>query len=398
MISDNDLEIGSGGPILIYNSRQLVQMFKHIAKHKLLALDTESNSLFAYYSRICLIQLSVPIDDSNLDPLHVVDFLVDPLRLSTDEISALGTLITEQQIEVVMHAAENDVLLLQREYGFRFPKIFDTQLAARFLGWKAVGLAALLETHFGVISDKRMQRTNWGERPLTPQQIAYAQMDTHYLLAMRQMFITQLHTHKRWDDTADAFQRLSRIDASSRTSNERTLWQMSVSREIVPRHTGMLEALWEWRESEAQRLNRPSFKVMNDEVLAHLAEQRPETLAAFKSIGGMSDHQVHRYGQALLRVIRENQERRPPAAPEPHLSAEQMLDKSTRRLYDKLRAWRSEAAMQRSIPPELVFTNQTLIEIAQIPSVTLSKLQSLADVGQWKSQLYGDEILRVLAS
>ena len=148
----------------------------HLQKQSILAIDTESNSLFAYYSRVCLIQLSAPIDAevddstqtdaSNRDstarsPQNVVDFLIDPLRLSTEQVSAVGALIAQKKIEVVMHAAENDIILLQREFGFQFPSVFDT-LAARFLGWKQIGLAALLETQFGIISDKRMQRNQLG--------------------------------------------------------------------------------------------------------------------------------------------------------------------------------------------------------------------------------------------
>jgi ribonuclease D len=147
------------------------------------ALDTESDSLYRYYPKICLIQLSVGARDDNSDPTGVVDYLVDPLRL--DDLAALGEVLAAPGVEVIMHAAENDMLLLYRNFGFTFPKIFDTQLAARILGWKQVGLAAILEAQFGLVSDKRMQRTNWGKRPLTAEQIAYAQMDTHYLPILR---------------------------------------------------------------------------------------------------------------------------------------------------------------------------------------------------------------------
>ena len=127
----------------------------------------------------------------------MVDYLVDPLRLN--DLSALGNLFATPDVEVVMHAAENDMLLLQRNFGFTFHRVFDTQLAARILGWKQVGLAAILEAQFGIVSDKRMQRTNWGKRPLTPEQITYAQMDTRYLL-LRELLIDELKQRKRWEE------------------------------------------------------------------------------------------------------------------------------------------------------------------------------------------------------
>ena len=105
MTSDLEIELTTDRPILVYNDRLLGQMMHHLQKQSILAIDTESNSLFAYYSRVCLIQLSAPIDAevdgsaqtdaSNRDstarsPQNVVDFLIDPLRLSTEQVSAVG--------------------------------------------------------------------------------------------------------------------------------------------------------------------------------------------------------------------------------------------------------------------------------------------------------------------
>ncbi len=411
MTSDLEIELTTDRPILVYNDRLLGQMMHHLQKQSILAIDTESNSLFAYYSRVCLIQLSAPIDAevdgsaqtdaSNRDStarslLNVVDFLIDPLRLSTEQVSAVGALIAQKKIEVVMHAAENDIILLQREFGFQFPSVFDTQLAARFLGWKQIGLAALLETQFGIISDKRMQRTNWGERPLSPQQIAYAQMDTHYLMALRSMQIAQLKSANRWEAAQDAFARLSQIRIEDYTSNDRSFWQMRASREIDINHSAVLEALWEWRESEAQRVNRPPFKVMNDDVLIQLASEQPAALNQLSHIRGLSEQQVGRFGQTLLRLIRTSKSNPLPALPESKPNPEQLLDKAARRRFDKLRLWRSALSSEIDLAPELIFTNQTLIEIAQASPQNIEALQAIADVGAWKTQTYGQSLLSAL--
>ena len=170
-------------PTLIYTQSGLREMCALLRTRPLIALDTESDSLYSYYPKVCLIQISTFADPDDTDPQRVLDYLVDPLRLT--RLDELGELLADPTQEVVMHAAENDIFTLQRDFSFRFHHIFDTQLAARILGWQKVGLAKMLESNFGLISDKRMQRTNWGKRPLTPQQISYAQMDTHYLPALR---------------------------------------------------------------------------------------------------------------------------------------------------------------------------------------------------------------------
>jgi ribonuclease D len=389
-------EFATGKLIFVHTAKALAQLSAHLHKQRVVALDTESNSLYAYYPRICLVQLSAPTHPDATDPLDVVDFLVDPLRLSNEEMVALGALFAELDIEIVMHAAENDILQLQREFQFRFSRIFDTQIAARFLGRKQIGLAALLEQEFGVISDKREQRTNWGKRPLTPQQITYAQTDTHYLLALRQQFSEGLQRQQRWEDVQDAFRRLNRLDAAQRPSNGRTMWDMRGAYNVDSSQRGLLQALWEWREHEAQRLNRPPFKVMNDETLLQLVEQQPRTAKALQTLKGMSNRVLHNYTANLLQVIGEGQLRPAPPLPAATLSPEQMASASVRRRFDRLRQWRSTVAQARQLEPDLIFPNQTLLEIAQANPQDLETLRTIGEISDWKAQLYGAGLLAAL--
>ena len=127
-----------------------------------LALDTESDSLYRYHYRVCVIQLSTATADYILDPLNLPD------------LALLGTWLADPTVEKVFHAAENDILVLKRDFGFAFARIFDTMLAARILGWQRVSLAALLAEQYGVKLDKRAQLTDWGRRPLSREQLSYA--------------------------------------------------------------------------------------------------------------------------------------------------------------------------------------------------------------------------------
>ncbi|MCB0183134.1 MAG: ribonuclease D, partial [Caldilineaceae bacterium] len=199
-------------------------MLKQLQGQHLIALDTESNSLFRYYPKVCLIQLTTFEDPHNPDPNAVLDYLIDPLALA--HLQPLGELLQNPAVEIVMHAADNDILILQRDFNFEFQTIFDTQLAARILGWKQIGLAVMLQEHFGVVSDKRMQRTDWGRRPLTPQQIMYAQTDTHYLPALRARMVEELKAADRWEEAQEAFSMLRLIDYSEREPTQRSFWQM----------------------------------------------------------------------------------------------------------------------------------------------------------------------------
>ncbi|NJN81003.1 MAG: ribonuclease D [Caldilineaceae bacterium] len=272
-------------PELVYNHHSFGKMMNHLRGQTLLALDTESDSLYRYYPRVCLIQITTFATDPT-GAEDVVDYLLDPLRFA--DLSTLAALVADPDVEVILHAAENDVLQLQREFDFSFGRIFDTQLACRILGWKQVGLAAILENEFGIVSDKRMQRTNWGKRPLTPQQIAYAQTDTHFLPVLRKRLIEELKAADRWEEAQEAFSMLASIDYSDYEPPVRSFWQMKSTRKVPRRDTGVLESVWLWREEEAQRQNRPPFKIMGETVLVALATRRPTTVEQLTAIHGLS--------------------------------------------------------------------------------------------------------------
>ena len=146
----------------------------------LLAIDTESNSLHAYQEQVCLIQLST----------RSADFIIDPLVV--ESLDPLGDLIADPAIETVFHAAEYDIMCLKRDFQFTFSSLFHTMLAARICGAERLGLASMLDEHFGVKANKKFQRANWGERPLSRDMLHYAQLDTHFLPRLRDYWRQQL--------------------------------------------------------------------------------------------------------------------------------------------------------------------------------------------------------------
>ncbi len=388
----------SSNPNLIYTQSAFAQMMDHLWTHKVVALDTESDSLFSYYPKVCLIQISTfagaptaGVPDTS--PGNVVDFLVDPLRFTA--LEPLGQLLADPSCTVLMHAAENDIYLLQREFDFSFATLFDTQLAARILGWPRAGLAAILEEQFGVVSNKRMQRTNWGKRPLTPEQIAYAQMDTHYLLELRARQIRELRARDRWEEALEAFAQLTATDYRARVAAERSVWQMKETRNVPHAQMGVLEQLWLWREQEAQSQDRPPFKVVNNQALVELAQKQPASPQELREVHALSGSEVQRYGSAILHAIRTGKTRPLPALPEAARRPEQWLDKAVLDRYDALREWRSKTATARGVAPEIVFSNEILLEVAKRQPRTLEELREIEAIGPWKAKTYGAALLRL---
>ena len=381
-------------PVLVDNEAAFHQMIATLDGRRQVAVDTESDSLFSYYPKVCLLQVTVHAEDDG-DTNHVVDYLVDTLRYPALEL--LGRVLAQSGSEVVMHAAENDLLLLQREFGFSISHVFDTQLAARILGWPQVGLAVILDKCFGVVSDKSMQRTNWSKRPLTPEQIAYAQTDTHYLFALQQKLVEELKTAGRWEEAQEAFTLLVQTDYSEKEPPERTMWQMKETRDVPREHTGVLEALWQWREAAAQRRNIPPFKILRNQALAQLAELQPASEGELAQASALGKADIQRYGRQILQAIAEGLLRPLPDLPEPTLRLEQTLDRKVLTRYDSLRRWRTRTAEARNVAPDIVMANGALLEIAKRCPRTPSELQEIHEIGPWKAKTYGQAILEIVA-
>jgi ribonuclease D len=193
-------------PVLVTETPQLASLVTQLARQPLVAVDTESNSLYAYREQVCLIQLSTPS----------ADYLVDPL--SDLELGPLGQVFADPGVEKVFHAAEYDVMCLRRDYGWTFANLFDTMWTARVLGWPHTGLGNILQEQFGVRLDKRWQRHDWGRRPLSPEALAYARLDTHYLLPLRERMLTELEEKGRREEACEFFVEVAQSEPHFRSS------------------------------------------------------------------------------------------------------------------------------------------------------------------------------------
>ncbi|HEY3310605.1 MAG TPA: ribonuclease D, partial [Anaerolineales bacterium] len=243
-------------PILVDTPNALKHLAELLSREPRLAVDTEANSLHAYQERVCLIQFSTP----------QVDYLVDPLAL--DDLTYLAPLFADPRIEIIFHAAEYDIIGLQRDFDFSFAAIFDTMLAARILGYKQVGLASLLSEKFGLDIDKHNQKADWGARPLSASLIDYARLDTHYLIALRDLLEAELREKGRWELAREDFQRSAFVNNGSNHRTARAAWERIDGRQdLTPRQRTVLQELCLSREKLAARLNRPLFKVVGDTVL-----------------------------------------------------------------------------------------------------------------------------------
>lgn len=345
-----------------------------------LALDTESNSLYRYHYRVCLIQIST--EDT--------DYLLDPLRLA--DIQALGEVLADPRIQKVFHAAENDILMLKRDFAFGFANIFDTMLAARILGWRQVSLAALLQQHFDVTLDKHAQLTDWSQRPLTSSQLSYARLDSHYLLPLRDMLTAALQERKRWREAQEAFAGLPGITYVEKHFDPDGFWRMKGARDLSPAELGILRELYLWRDDQARLVDRPPFKVLGDETLIQLSRLQPEHPFELP----MSPRQIDQFGLDVLKAIERGRSAAPPVPPARPQNGNGRPDPQAQARFDRLRAWRAQRAAEREVDADIVMTNEALMAIARAAPNSLDALANIGVMGAWKLQEYGADLLDAL--
>ena len=369
-------------PILVADEDSLGRLVRALAPSPVVAIDTESNSLHAYRERVCLIQFST----------LAADYIVDPIRLP--DLSPLAPIFANPAQQKVFHAAEYDLLCLRRDYHFEFTNVFDTMSAARTLGWRQVGLAAILDTHFGVKMNKKYQRVDWKRRPLTPEQLDYARLDTHYLVALRDRQLQALTESGRWPEAHEEFARLARLRSESDDAgpDATAFWRVNGARDLTPGQAAVLQALFGYREQQAERMDRPPFKVMGEATLMELARRAPCHAEDLQSLPDMTPEQIHRYSDGVLYAIQQGLHAPAQRAPPVERESDDVRDR-----YDRLHTWRKERARARGVESDVILPRTALWDLARRAPRTYGELAHITDFGPWRRETYGEEILALLS-
>lgn len=364
-------------PVWIATPVALHKLAGELTRQPRLAVDTESNSLYAYREQVCLIQFSTP----------ETDYLVDPLALN--DLSRLAPIFANPEIQKIFHAAEYDLITLKRDFGFTFTNLFDTMQATRILGYQQVGLDSILAEKFGVIVNKRFQKANWGQRPLPADLINYARLDTHYLLDLHDLLQAELEVKDRLIMAREEFGRISKVNG--RAENGCAAWQrVSGTQNFTSRELALLQELCRWREAQAQRMNRPVFKVISNKTLVTIAQTTPQTYADLEALG-LSRRQIDLFASDMLAAIQRGLQARPVLRPISPRPGEALLKR-----LDALRHWRKNAAERLGVESDVVLPRPFMQAIAEANPQDMETLAKLMPDSPWRLETYGVKILTVL--
>ncbi len=367
-------------PVWINNTAALNKLASHLSTCPRLAVDTESNGLHAYREQVCLIQFS----DGQ------TDYLVDTLVIK--DLSALAPIFAAAQVEKIFHACEYDILCLKRDFGFSFKNVFDTMIASRILGFKAVGLGAVLEEIFALKIDKRFQQANWGQRPLSQAMIEYARLDVHYLIDLRTQLQIRLEEAGRWQLAVEDFERLAQVEAKKEPFSSRDMvWRVAGQYELDPYQAAVLSKLIEYRENYARKHNIPNHKVLGNKLLVEIALATPHTLEDLVGNCNISMSLLDRHGHALLAAVESGLTAEPLRRPCRQKPSASYLER-----LDTLRNWRKTTAQKLKVESDVVLPRDLMESIAARNPGDRGSLQEIMHDIPWRFEVYGDSILNKL--
>jgi len=356
------------------------------AEHGRLAVDTEFMSERRYRALLCLVQVAVP-DPAAEDGVRTD--VLDPLEGDFDP-APLAAALADPAIEVVMHAGRQDVALLRREWNTEVHCLFDTQVAAGFLGLgPQEGYESLVRRVLGVKLKGGEGFTRWDRRPLTDAQLAYARADASRLLALGENLQERLEARGRLEWALEECRPLER--SSDERDPQRLFERLPKLGRLSAEGRGVARELVDWRERAAERADRAATSILPDQALTEVARRMPETRAALEEIRGLPQPTLHRRHRELLDAVRRGEQREVPA-PSGGAAPRDSRDAPVIALSQAVVRHRAQEA---EVATELVATQAEIAEL--VASLRNGDRPRARAAGGWRHELVGRELEELLA-
>jgi ribonuclease D len=353
-------------------------------------IDTEFMGEGRYRSLLCVVQVAVEQDDGE-SRVIVVDALDDGV-----DVTPLAEIVADPAIEVVMHAARQDVPLLKRTWDVPVTNLFDTQVAAGFAGLRAqLGYDPLLQEMLGVRLRKSASFTKWDRRPLTDEQVRYAREDVLHLLQVATKLQERLAARGRLEWAREECRPLQ--DISDIRDVDTVFAKLPKVNGLDPQVRAIAWELAAWREETAREADRPVTTVLNDAGLVEIAKRKPSDQRDLEHIRGVNEGALRRRGKAIVEAVQRGRERDPiPNTTSRHVQP----DAGDAPLIALAEALVRTRATDAELAYELIAARadlQRIISAVRSGSDTSAAAQSdVRTLQGWRRALVGDELLELL--
>jgi ribonuclease D len=372
---------------IISEKSELAKIAKELLREDVVAFDTEADSFYHYFDKVCLVQIAT----------RKKCWLIDPLGVDGSEVlAALAPVFASPKVRVLFHAAEYDIYVLKRDCDFEFTNLFDTMVCAQLLGYPAIGLAALVERHFGVVLPKEEQRSDWSRRPLSEKQLSYAASDVLYLIKLAEKLEKELRKAGRLDWAVDDFETLCGRRWPDREFDKLGYLKIKGARGMDPVSLAVLRELFLLRDKRAREIDRPPFKVLGNRTLLEISTAQAADLDSLAEIKGVSDLILKRLGKDLVAAVKKGL--RKPHGPIPKLetTARRRMDKRTEKRLASLKNWRGPKAEELKLDSGVLCPNAALESIAWANPENAEDMKALPELKCWFVREFATEIIDVL--
>jgi len=363
----------------------LAEWIAAVRREPRIAVDTEAASFHRYRDRIYLIQISTANRTALIDPLAVAD------------LSPVGAVLADRRIEKTFHDADYDLRVLDRDYGFRAARLFDTRIAAQLTAEPAIGLAALLEKYAGVKLAKEHQKADWSQRPLPPPMLAYAAEDTRHLLALRDALEQRLRELGRLDWASEEFARLEALRWTGVAEGDTDGYlRVKGAKGLPPRGLAAFRELHRWRETVAERDDKAPFRVIGNDSLLVISKSLPATPGDLAGLKDVPASLARRHGPALLEAVARARALPESELPRLERSARPPKDPNFDTRVERLKAVRNRFAAELQIDPGVLCGRTTLEAVARVAPKDRAGLAQVGELRRWQANVLGDALLEAL--
>lgn len=356
----------------------LNQALERVGAHGQIAVDTEADSLHSYFDKVCLIQISLPEEDLIVDPLTRMD------------LTRFGEILADPAITKIFHGGDYDLRILHRDFNFTVHNLIDTSICAQLLGYEGLGLAALLDRHFNVKLNKTHQRADWSMRPLSPDMLAYAAMDTHYLGELAAKLREELTALGRWEWAVEEFARLEGVRYRE-SEDESEAWRKLKNIGALDRQSlAIIRDLHRWRDALARKADKPPFKVLGNDTIIEIAKEKPPSSRELGQLRSVSRYHFDRYGRELAAIVQRAMELPEDELPERGEPKTWVRDKSLENRINRLKTVRDRYARELKIDGSVLAPRHVLAAVASSGTLDVPAMR------EWQKGVMGEALLKAL--
>jgi len=363
----------------------LAELAGSLAGCRAMALDTESDSLYHHFEKVCLVQIATDRGQA---------VLVDALAVR--DLSRLAPAMADPGLVKVLHGADYDVTTLKRDFGFSFASLFDTMIAARLLGKSEIGLCAVARDELGVALTKDNQKDDWSRRPLTPQQEAYALTDVLHLVELRARLSEKLAAAGRLGWLEEECEAVARLEPAARKHDPEAYLGVKGARRLPPRALAALRELHAWRERRAEEKDTPPFKILGNEGLLRLAELRPRDAAGLGAVPGVLPRLQRQAGE-LLGAVRRAEDLPESELPRIARSPRPVVEDAVRHRVERLKAWRTRKGAELQLDASVVLPQRLIDRLAEARPRDAAGLGRVEGLRRWRVEAFGAELLAAVS-